>query len=576
MGSGRRPAKETDMATSQMSEVISHLRRTVLLREGVGLTDGQLLEDYLSRREEAALEALVWRHAPMVWGVCRRVLGNHHDAEDAFQATFLILVRKAASIASPTLLANWLYGVAHQTALKARATAAKRRARERQVTPMPEPAATEPDLWNDLQPLLDQELSRLPDKYRVAIVLCDLEGKTRKEAARQLGVPDGTLAARLARGRVMLAKRLARHGLAVSGGALGAMLSQNVASTGVPSLVVSSTIKAASLFAAGQTAAVGLISAKVAALTEGVLQTMLLSKIKFATAVVLVVAAVVVGGNRLLIPTRAAAGADGPKQGPPKKHQPPREDKPQIEVMERDGAVERHVVLFVRDPSSGEFKPLAREDGIPVLKGHIELQVKKLKEAKDDKSIRQALKSLEESVQNMKDLLSLPGRPAEKKPEDKKPGKEKPALKSGAGVERDKETEPPQILVCFADSGKDRPSVRFITATRKELAWTDISSSEMKANRRWREPPPASVQGAPIPVTIADLKREELRGHRRLGRIVTREEAIPIIQNYIELDLKKLKEAKDDQSMRETLGRLEHSVQMMKELLTFDPSRKKS
>src|SRR5262245_23010102 len=215
------------MAASQTSEVISHLRRAVLLREGEGLTDGQLLEDYLSRREPAALEVLVRRHAPMVWGVCRRVLGNHHDAEDAFQATFLVLVRKAASIVSPKLLANWLYGVAHQTALKARATTAKRRVRERQVTQMPEAAATEQSVWNDLQTLLDQELSRLPDKYRVAIVLCDLEGKTRKEAARQLGVPEGTVAARVARGRAMLAKRLARHGLEVSSGALGVMLSQN-------------------------------------------------------------------------------------------------------------------------------------------------------------------------------------------------------------------------------------------------------------------------------------------------------------------------------------------------------------
>ena len=196
----------------------------------------------------------------MVWGVCRRVLANHHDAEDAFQATFLVFVRKAASIASPELLANWLYGVAHQTALKARATTAKRQARERQVTQMPEPAATEPDLWHDLQPLLDQELSRLPDKYRVAIVLCDLEGKTRKEAARQLGVPDGTLAARVARGRALLAKRLKRHGLAVSGGALAMVLAQSAASAGVPAAVVSSTIKAAKLFAAGPAAATGVIS----------------------------------------------------------------------------------------------------------------------------------------------------------------------------------------------------------------------------------------------------------------------------------------------------------------------------
>src|SRR6516162_5869205 len=171
------------MATSQASEVIRHLRRAVLLRDGAGLTDGQLLEDYLRCRDEAALAALVRRHGPMVWGVCRRVVRNDHDAEDAFQATFLVLVRKAASLASPELLANWLYGVAHQTALKARATTTKRMARERQLTEMPAPAVMEQDLWNDLQPLLDQELGSLPDKYRVAIVLCDLEGKTRREAA---------------------------------------------------------------------------------------------------------------------------------------------------------------------------------------------------------------------------------------------------------------------------------------------------------------------------------------------------------------------------------------------------------
>src|SRR5882762_2725821 len=140
-----------DMATGQLNGLIQHLRRAMLLRDGAGLTDGQLLQDYLSRRDEAALAALVQRHGPMVWGVCRRVLSNYHDAEDAFQATFLVLVRRAASIASRELLANWLYGVAHQTAIKARVTTAKRKMRERQVTEMPEPAVAEPDHWHDLQ-----------------------------------------------------------------------------------------------------------------------------------------------------------------------------------------------------------------------------------------------------------------------------------------------------------------------------------------------------------------------------------------------------------------------------------------
>jgi RNA polymerase sigma factor (sigma-70 family) len=161
--------KETDMAENPLSQVIQHLCRAVLLRD-VALTDGQLLDSYINGREEAAFAALVQRHGPMVWGVCRRMLDDYHDAEDAFQATFLVLVRKAASIASKELLANWLYGVAHRTALKARATAAKRKSWEKQVTEMPQPAAREQELWNDLKPLLDQELSHLPEKYRLVQV----------------------------------------------------------------------------------------------------------------------------------------------------------------------------------------------------------------------------------------------------------------------------------------------------------------------------------------------------------------------------------------------------------------------
>jgi RNA polymerase sigma-70 factor (ECF subfamily) len=155
---------------------------------------------------------------------------------------------------------------------------------------MPEPAVAEQNPWHDLQPLLDQEMTRLPDKYRAAIVLCDLEGKTRKEAAHQLGCPEGTIAARLARARVMLAKRLARHGLSVSGGVLAAVLPQK-ASACVPPSVVSSTIRAATLITGH--AATGVISVKVAALTEGVMKTMLLGKLKGMTAILMVMAAFV-------------------------------------------------------------------------------------------------------------------------------------------------------------------------------------------------------------------------------------------------------------------------------------------
>jgi hypothetical protein len=204
------------------------------------------------------------------------------------------------------MVANWLYGVAHQTALKARATGAKRQAREKQVNQMPEPQAqSESDLWRDLQPLLDRELSRLPDKYRLAIVLCELEGMSRKEAAHQLGIPEGTLSSRLTTARTMLARRLARHGLAVSGGALAAVLSQNVAAGGLPPSVAMSAINVATWVAAGQ-AAGGTISAKVAALTDGVLKTMLLKKLSTLTSVLLLVG--VLGLGSTVLPS-AARGA---------------------------------------------------------------------------------------------------------------------------------------------------------------------------------------------------------------------------------------------------------------------------
>jgi RNA polymerase sigma factor (sigma-70 family) len=292
------------MATGQLNRVLQHLRRAALPRDGAGMTDGQLLECFVDRRDEAALEALVRRHGPMAWGVCRRVLRNHHDAEDAFQATFLVLVRRAASIVPRDMVANWLYGVAHQTALQARRTTARRGAREKQVAQMPEPAAAEQHLCDDLRPLLDQALSRLPDKYRVAVVLCDLEGKTRKEAARQLGLPEGTVASRLTRARAMLAKRLARHGLAISGGALAAVLSPDGVSAGVPASVVASALEAASRLAAGQAAA-GAIPVKVAALTEGVIKAMWLTKLKTVTAALLVIMALTAVAG-LICPTRAA------------------------------------------------------------------------------------------------------------------------------------------------------------------------------------------------------------------------------------------------------------------------------
>lgn len=272
-----------------MSEVLQRLRGVSLLPHEADLTDAQLLECFVSRRETVALEALLRRHGLMVWGVCRRVLGNHHDAEDAFQATFLVFVRKAASIRSRAQVGNWLYGVAHQTALKARAARARRRERERPAAEMPEPAASEPNPGSDLQPLLDQEVRRLPEKQRTVLVLCELEGKTLREAARQLGCPEGTVASRLARARALLTRRLTRQGVMLSGGVLAGLLGRQVAPAAVPSAVLTATIRAMTRVAAGQ-AATTVLPARVAALMEGVLKSMFMTRLRTVLGICLAVA----------------------------------------------------------------------------------------------------------------------------------------------------------------------------------------------------------------------------------------------------------------------------------------------
>jgi RNA polymerase sigma factor (sigma-70 family) len=258
-------------------------------------TDAQLLERFLRGREEEAFAALVRRHGPMVLGVCHRLLGHAQDAEDAFQATFLVLARKAASVVPPGMVGNWLYGVACRTARKAKAAVVRRRGRERQVGEMPEPAMTPVEAWAELRPLLDRELERLPEKYRAPVVLCDLEGNTYREAALRLGWPEGTVSTRLTHARSLLARRLARCGLGLSGAALASALMCPAAVACVPGPLASSTAKAATLFAAGGAGA-GAVPAAVSTLAEGVLKTMLFAKVRIVLAVVLALAVLGVGG----------------------------------------------------------------------------------------------------------------------------------------------------------------------------------------------------------------------------------------------------------------------------------------
>jgi RNA polymerase sigma factor (sigma-70 family) len=284
------------MAANSIVEIVRYLGRIERVRDAENQTDRQLLDRFLRNKDDVALETLVRRYAPMVWGVCRRTVFNHHDAEDAFQATFYVFVRKAASLRKRKSVAGWLHVAAHKTAQKARQMTRRRFERERQVTVMPEPEARTAEQTNgsELKDLLDDALSHLPERYRSVVVLCDLQEKTRPQAARQLGLPEGTVGSRLARGRALLAKRLARRGLAVSGAAVAALLSKQTVSAAVPGPLLSSTIRVAGLLALGEGA--GAVSAQVSTLVKGVLKAMVIAKQRTAILVLLLAGVVPSGG----------------------------------------------------------------------------------------------------------------------------------------------------------------------------------------------------------------------------------------------------------------------------------------
>jgi RNA polymerase sigma factor (sigma-70 family) len=287
-----------------------------------------LLERFANHRDEAAFEALVRRHGPMVLGVCRRVLAHAQDMEDAFQTTFLVLVRRAGSVERPELLGNWLYGVAYRTALKAKANAARRRDHERRAACMPR---EEPDpTWREVRTVLDEELNQLPDKYRAPLVLCYLEGRTNQEAARLLGWPTGSMSGRLAAGRELLRKRLERRGHPLAEGMLAFHLGHNMVAGTLPTSLVTTTVKAAVLFAAGKAVAGSALSASVAALTEEMLQALGVTLVR-RSVIISVVLGLLVGFGALALAGHSfstGGPADGTRDQPPPATSPGNEPAP--------------------------------------------------------------------------------------------------------------------------------------------------------------------------------------------------------------------------------------------------------
>jgi RNA polymerase sigma factor (sigma-70 family) len=275
------------MARERLGTVLRNVRQLSVGQAAQGLGDSVLLQRFQARQDEDAFAVLVQRHGRLVLGVCRRVLRHDQDAEDAFQAVFLALARCTSSIRKPDALSSWLHGVAYRTAMDLKRSAARRRAHERRVEAMSHEAHSSPPGLGELQAILDEEVNRLPQKYRAAFVLCCLEGKTRAETAVALGWKEGTVASRLAQARKLLQERLSRRGVALSAVICATEVTREAAQAAAPAALVAATVRAAQLFRLGNAAASAAVSARVATLAERMIRTMMLARLKSAVFVLL-------------------------------------------------------------------------------------------------------------------------------------------------------------------------------------------------------------------------------------------------------------------------------------------------
>lgn len=274
-------------------KVIAHVQR-LTQSASPEIADAELVGRFVNQADQLAFEVLVRRHGAMVLRVCRRLLRDRHDAEDAFQATFLVLVRKARSIGKQGSVASWLYKVAYRVALRAQQRSARRPAPLDVEPPSLGEEGFQQAAWRDLAPVLDQELNRLPEKYRTVTVLCYLEGKSQERAAEEIGCKTGAVTMRLKRARDLLHRRLERRGLALSAGSLALLLARTAEAT-VPATLVSSTIGHAVRYAAAPTAAAAFLPNEISSLVEDVMKAMLVTRLKIAATILVVLGALGVG-----------------------------------------------------------------------------------------------------------------------------------------------------------------------------------------------------------------------------------------------------------------------------------------
>ena len=476
------------MVHAQLSGVLNHIRQAADARGG-GPTDAELLGRFAAHRDHTAFELLVWRHGAMVLQTCRRLLARPEDAEDAFQATFLALVRRVKSIHRGQAVAGWLHTVACRVALRARAAAARRACCERQAINGTdpknghEPAVAHPGfdsiMWAEVRELIDQELSRLPKKLRDPFVLCCLEGLTNEEAARQLGCPKGTVLSRLSRARERLRGRLVGRGLGLPAGALAAALCQEASACLAPAPLVVSTVKATTLVAAGQATA-SVVAAPVAALTEGVLKAMFLTKLKMIAATVVVVGVVAAGSGGLVQMTTAAAQVV--QKEPPRKSQPPGKQD-----ADRAAQADIHAARAVF---------LATEQAVKAAEQTIGMLEAQLLQAKEELKVRKEINA--EARRRLDIELRLAKKNAPTEPEPKKPNppqtppaKQPPQTQPPAMVDRvtfpaGASTDLIQLASVYVDAIRDFETAKIRAAPTKGISQEEsaIRAINMKAGER--------------------------------------------------------------------------------------------
>ena len=363
------------MPKPAFNNVLRYLHRICAEEAGGDLNDGELLAQFRASREQTAFAILVQRHGSMVMNVCVRVLKNAHAAEDAFQATFLVLVRKSASLCDHRSLGPWLHGVARRIAVRARIQESTRRDREGRAAKMPRAEFLDELTRQELRSVLDEEVGSLPERYRAPVILCYLEGKSHELSARELGWPKSSLESRLIRAREMLRKRLVRRGIALSGAALIGVLPQNAVSAAVPAQLIISTVKGATLLLTSKTAATGALSAKAILLEEEAMKPILGWKV---TVLALVLATgLVAGGVGFAIQNADGENAAGvaapagdpfvmaPPREPQEEDNPPAEDETGTltaagQVLDPDGKPVAGARLYyprwTRHPFGGEHE----------------------------------------------------------------------------------------------------------------------------------------------------------------------------------------------------------------------------